>query len=61
MNELRGELATAIDEVLAGSSATDEFKRRLRKLIENAVSDNITDGDIADVLSLAPKSSVGGD
>jgi hypothetical protein len=48
------ELDTAItDALLRASDQTDEFKRRLRRLIENSITSNSPDADVRDVIELA--------
>lgn len=48
------DLASAIDAVLAKDAAqSDEFRKRLRKLIENAVTvGRVKDSDVREVLDL---------
>ena len=54
MAELYPELETAIAETLAtADDQSKEFKRRLRKLIENATTGNLADADIREVIELA--------
>ncbi|WP_041545889.1 MULTISPECIES: hypothetical protein [Chelativorans] len=54
MGALHSDLDTAVAEAL--SAAVDqsaEFKRRLRKLIENATTSNLGDDDVREVIELA--------
>lgn len=54
MAALHPDVAEAIDETLATAvEQTSEFKRRLRRLIENAVTGNLTDNDVREVIELA--------
>jgi hypothetical protein len=51
---LHPDLETAIVETLASADdQTPEFKRRLRRLIENATAENLSDGDVQEVIELA--------
>lgn len=51
---LHPDLDTAIAETLASADdQTPEFKRRLRRLIENATTGNLSDGDVQEVIELA--------
>jgi hypothetical protein len=48
------ELEAAITETLASAiDQTPEFRRRLRKLIENAAVGNLADDDVRGVIELA--------
>jgi hypothetical protein len=48
------ELEAAITETLASATdQTPEFRRRLRKLIENAAVGNLADDDVRGVIELA--------
>jgi hypothetical protein len=51
-NVFYSELEEAINEVLGSSAQTEEFKRRFKKLIENAFVNNCSNEDIASVLDL---------
>lgn len=54
MPSLYPDLATAIEETLeAASDQGVEFKRRLRRLIENAIIGNLADDDVREVIELA--------
>jgi hypothetical protein len=53
MPPLYSELQDAATEVLARSDQPEEFKRRLVRLIENAIRDNLADGDVREVIQLA--------
>ena len=54
MAELHPDLDSAIASTLAGApDQTEEFKRRLRRLIENATTSNLADDDVRDVIQLA--------
>ena len=54
MAALHPDLDTALEETLASADdQTSEFKRRLRRLIENATTGNLSDGDVKDVIELA--------
>lgn len=51
---LHPDLETALEETLASADEqTSEFKRRLRRLIENATTGNLSDSDIQEVIELA--------
>ncbi len=50
MNE---ELKKAADEILATSGESQEYRRRMLKLIENIVTSNYTDADVREVIDLA--------
>lgn len=47
------ELEQAADSILAATEQPDEFKKRLKTLIENATRDNLADGDLRQVIQLA--------
>ncbi|HVZ91645.1 MAG TPA: hypothetical protein VG843_08340 [Rhizomicrobium sp.] len=48
------DLASAIDETLAAAhEQSTEFKRRLRRLIENVTIGNLADDDVREVIELA--------
>lgn len=47
------ELTDAVEAVLAQSDQPEEFKRRLRRLIENATHDNLSDSDLREVIQRA--------
>jgi hypothetical protein len=54
MPRLHADLDTALTETLAAASdQTPEFRRRLRKLIENATLSNLGDDDVREVIELA--------
>ncbi len=46
------ELSTSIAEVMDQSSETQEFKRRLSKLVENYFSGSYQDADISELIEL---------
>lgn len=51
---LHPDLDSAIADALVGATdQTEEFKRRLRRLIENATAGNLPDPDVRDVIELA--------
>jgi hypothetical protein len=51
---LHPDLNSAVVEALAGAAdQSAEFKRRLRKLIENATTSNLADDDVREVIELA--------
>lgn len=53
MSGLYPDLSSAIDEILAGAQdQSEEFKRRLRRLIENAATSNLADADVREVIEL---------
>jgi hypothetical protein len=52
--QLHPDLDTALSETLASATdQTPEFKRRLRRLIENATTENLADSDVQEVIELA--------
>jgi transcriptional/translational regulatory protein YebC/TACO1 len=52
--KLHPDLDTALTETLASATdQTPEFKRRLRRLIENATTENLPDSDVQEVIELA--------
>jgi hypothetical protein len=52
--KLHPDLDTALTETLASvTDQTPEFKRRLRRLIENATTENLADSDVQEVIELA--------
>lgn len=54
MAQLHPDLDTALTETLASATdQTPEFKRRLRRLIENATKENLADSDVQEVIELA--------
>lgn len=53
MSSLYPELQQAATEVLARSDQPEEYKRRLVRLIENAIRDNLADSDVREVIQLA--------
>ncbi|WP_414463545.1 hypothetical protein [Hyphomicrobium sp. DY-1] len=54
MTSVYPDLAAAIDEALgAAGDQSDEFKRRLRRLLENTVTGNLADDDVQEVIELA--------
>ncbi len=54
MAQLHPDLDTALSETLASATdQTPEFKRRLRRLIENATTENLADSDVQEVIELA--------
>ncbi len=54
MADLHPDIDAAIEDILAGAvDQTPEFKRRLRKLIENATIGNLVDNDVREVIELA--------
>lgn len=54
------ELDEAIDEVLKNVQEEDEFKRRLKKLIENSLEKSYLNDDIRNVLKLTAVFTEGG-
>ncbi len=53
MSALHPDLDSALGETLASADdQTAEFKRRLRKLVENATTSNLGDDDIREVIEL---------
>lgn len=58
MGDLHPDLGSALEEALAlADDQTAEFKRRLRKLIENATTSNLGDDDVREVIELATVTS----
>ena len=58
MSALHQDLDGALREVLGSADdQTAEFKRRLRKLIENATTSNLGDDDVREVIELAAVAS----
>lgn len=56
---LHPDLNSALTETLASAvDQTVEFKRRLRKLIENATTSNLMDDDVREVIELATVEAV---
>lgn len=54
MATLHSDLDSAVVEALdAAIDQSPEFKRRLRKLIENATTSNLRDDDVREVIELA--------
>ena len=54
MAALHPDLDSAVVEALASAAdQTDEFKRRLRRLVENAITSNLADDDVREVIELA--------
>ena len=54
MPVLHPDLESAVAETLASADdQTPEFKRRLRKLIENTTTGNLADDDVREVIELA--------
>ena len=54
MAQLHPDLDTALTETMASATdQTPEFKRRLRRLIENATKENLADSDVQEVIELA--------
>ena len=54
MTSLYPDLDSAITEILENVGDQDiEFKRRLRRLIENAATGNLADDDVREVIELA--------
>jgi len=54
LSALHPDLESAVVETLAAAvDQSEEFKRRLRKLIENATTSNLTDNDVREVIELA--------
>ncbi len=54
MAVLHPDLEGALAETLASAEhQTAEFKRRLRKLVENATISNLADDDVREVIKLA--------
>ena len=50
---LHPDLDSALGEILASTDdQTAEFKRRLRKLVENATTSNLGDDDVREVIEL---------
>lgn len=47
------ELEQAAESILARLEQSDEFKKRLKTLIDNATRDNLADGDVRQVIQLA--------
>ena len=59
MAVLHPDLESALAETLASTDdQTAEFKRRLRKLIENATIANLGDNDVREVIELASVEAV---
>lgn len=59
MPSVYSDLAAAMDETLeAASDQTVEFKRRLRRLVENAVIGNLVDDDVREVIELVAVTDV---
>ncbi len=59
MAVLHPDLESALAETLASADdQTAEFKRRLRKLIENATIANLGDNDVREVIELASVEAV---
>lgn len=54
------ELDEAVDEVLKNVQEEDEFKRRLKKLIENSLEKSYLNDDIRNVLKLTAVFTEGG-
>ena len=53
MSALHPDLDSAVVETLSAAvDQSEEFKRRLRKLIENATTSNSTDNDVREVIEL---------
>ncbi len=53
MAALHPDLDSALGEILASADdQTAEFKRRLRKLVENATTSNLGDDDVREVIEL---------
>lgn len=50
MNE---ELKQAANEILANSNQSQEYKRRLTKLLQNVTDANYSDSDVLQVIELA--------
>jgi hypothetical protein len=49
---LQSDLDSALGEILAAADdQTAEFKRRLRKLVENATTSNLGDDDVREVVN----------
>jgi CRISPR/Cas system-associated endonuclease Cas3-HD len=54
LSALHPDLDSAVVETLAAAvDQSEEFKRRLRKLIENATTSNLADNDVREVIELA--------
>ena len=54
MAALHSDLDSAVADVLASAAdQTEEFKRRLRRLVENATIGNLADADVREVIELA--------
>lgn len=54
MTMLHPDIESALAETLASANdQTGEFKRRMRKLIENATISNLHDDDVREVIELA--------
>ncbi|HEX7894941.1 MAG TPA: hypothetical protein VF447_12170 [Terriglobales bacterium] len=59
MAVLHPDLDGALAETLASAGdQTAEFKRRLRKLVENATISNLADDDVREVIELATVEAV---
>jgi len=53
MTKLYSEIEVAVSETLASADdQSREFKRRVRKLIENAMTGNLADDDVREVIEL---------
>ena len=50
---MNDELKKAAEEVLSDSSQSQEFKRRLIKLLQNVATSNYSDSDVLQVIELA--------
>ena len=54
MGDLNPDLDSALEDVLTHANGqSTEFKRRLRKLIENATISNLGDDDVREIIELA--------
>lgn len=54
MGDLHPDLDSALEDVLTHANGqSTEFKRRLRKLIENATISNLGDDDVREIIELA--------
>ena len=50
---MNDELKRAADEILGKSGQSQEYKRRMLKLLENVTTSNYTDADVRQVIELA--------
>jgi hypothetical protein len=52
MLQMNEELKKAAEEILSGSGQSQEFQRRLLKLLENVTTSNYHDADVRQVIEL---------